>query len=252
MANIKVVLEYDGTDFHGWQVQPRLRTIQGELQRAVRLVSGVKTTVTGAGRTDSGVHARAQVANFKTNVSMKTTDWVRALNHYLPEDVAILSASRVHERFNSRYSATGKVYEYRILNVRTLHPLRRNFIWNIFQTLDIRRMRTAARFLVGRHDFSSFRVGPHIRKNRNFRSDSMCHIQSLKIRQSGEEIVFFIQGNRFLQQMVRTIVGTLVEIGRGKISPIEIREIIKKKDRRFAGPTAPARGLCLEKVSYRK
>ncbi|HSG04784.1 MAG TPA: tRNA pseudouridine(38-40) synthase TruA, partial [Nitrospiria bacterium] len=203
------------------------------------------------GRTDSGVHAKAQVANFRTVSPMRAREWAQALNHFLPEDLAVLRAASVSPRFHARFSAIGKVYRYRILNRRIPNPLNRRFVWMFFQELDLRRMRAAARYLLGRHDFSSFRVGPPQTDSMNSARHPFCRIKELKIKKTGDEIAFLVQGDRFLRQMVRTMVGTLVEIGRGKENPSAMKRILEKKDRRSAGPTAPSRGLCLEKVLYR-
>lgn len=248
--HIKLVLEYDGTNFSGWQKQPAFRTVQGELEKAIINVSGIPSRVTGAGRTDTGVHARGQVANFKTNSRLSPQDWIQALNHYLPQDLVVLSARRVTAVFHARFSAVGKTYTYRISNNKIPSALGRDYVWQYYPPLNIRAMRAGTRFIQGRHDFSSFQVDRSGKIKKGGSPSAVCTLREVKISLRGSRVIFTFTGNRFLQHMVRSIVGTLLEVGRGRIKPREISEIIKKKDRKFAGPTVPARGLCLERVLY--
>lgn len=249
-VNIKLLLEYDGTHFYGWQKQPGLRTVQGVLENAVFKCSGKQTGIIGAGRTDTGVHARGQVANFKTSARLSPSEWVRALNHALPGDLAVLSARKVSSGFHSRYSATGKTYRYEVLNRQEPMAIGKAFVWEFYQPLNIRAMKAAARLITGRHDFSSFQVDRRGKLKKGGSGNAVCTLREVRISAKGKRLTFTFTGNRFLQQMVRSIVGTLIEVGRGKIKPGEISEILKKKDRRFAGPTVPARGLCLDKVMF--
>lgn len=249
-ANIKLVVEYDGTKFSGWQRQPELRTVQGELEKAIFKISGRKIGVIAAGRTDTGVHALGQVANFKTNSRLSPLEWIRALNHYLPNDLVVHSARKVSDRFHARYSATEKTYTYKVLNRRIPAAIGRAFLWEVYPSLNIRAMKAGARLITGRHDFSSFQVDRTGKIKKGGSGVSICTLKEVRISSKGDLVTFTITGNRFLQHMVRSIVGTLLEVGRGKIKPATISEILIKKDRRFAGPTVPARGLCLEKVKF--
>jgi tRNA pseudouridine38-40 synthase len=269
MPNIKLVIEYDGSRYHGWQRQPNLPTIQGALETALATIAKQRPTVIGAGRTDAGVHAEGQVANFNVNARLSSSAWMRALNSLLPEDIVIVSAQKVSSRFHARFSAVGKIYRYRILNRRYPPAIGRQYIWTVFSPLDIRRMKSASKLLMGKHDFSSFMSGgpcgeggtgssdaprapalARAKPDARFRSP-VCTIRRLDLVRKRDEIIVTIEADRFLQQMVRTIVGTLVEVGRGRLSPREIPLLLEKKDRRFGGPTAPAQGLCLEKIFYK-
>jgi tRNA pseudouridine38-40 synthase len=246
MSNLKLTLEYDGTHYHGWQRQPSLSTIQGILEEAVRKVAGEKVTVIGAGRTDAGVHALGQVANFKTKASLKPDAWQRALNSVLPEDIVVRQAEKVPERFHARYDATGKIYQYRILNRSFRSAILRKHQWVVYPSLKPVRMRVAARHLLGRHDFSAFQAGPVSDRKRS----TICTVKKLTPACNGDEIFITIEADRFLHQMIRMIVGTLVEVGKGKRNPIDIRMILNSKDQSRAGQTAPPRGLFLMTVKY--
>jgi tRNA pseudouridine38-40 synthase len=249
MPNIKLVVEYDGSRYHGWQRQPNLPTVQGALESAVAAIARQRPAVIGAGRTDAGVHAEAQVANFKVDARLSSGAWMRALNSLLPEDIVIVGAQKVSSRFHARYSALGKIYRYRILNRRFPPAIGRQYVWTVYSPLDIRRMKSAAKILLGKHDFSSFQGSAKEARLYSTRT-AICNIRRLDVAQIKEEIVITVEADRFLQQMVRTIVGTLVEIGRGRRNPREMAFLLQKKDRRFGGPTAPAHGLCLVKVYY--
>lgn len=242
MANYKLVLSYDGTDFCGWQRQTEKRTVQGELERALAKITATRIRVTGSGRTDAGVHARGQVANFKADLSLKNPELLRALNSLLPDDVKILTVRRAAPDFDSRKSARAKVYEYRIFNSRRVSPfvLRYVLYWPAF--LDIGRMAEAASLFVREADFSAFSSNRLLRPERRV-------IRS-EIKKRGPEIIYTVEANGFLRYMVRTIVGTLLEVGRGKMEAGEVETIFKAGDRSLAGPTAPARGLCLVRVVY--
>lgn len=244
MANIKLVLEYDGYRYHGWQRQPNLPTIQGTIEDAILKITQRRVTVIGSGRTDAGVHAEGQVANFITKARLRPDEWTRALNSLLPDDVVVLSAQKVSDRFHARSSAIGKVYRYRILNRPHPPAIGRQYVWTVYSPLNLNRMRAAAKGLLGRHDFSAFRgSGPSTRT-------AVCHIRHLDWVQRQQELVMTIEADHFLQQMVRTIVGTLVEVGKGRRHPRELEELVQKKDRRFSGPTAPPQGLSLIRVIY--
>jgi tRNA pseudouridine38-40 synthase len=252
MPNIKLVIEYDGSRYHGWQRQPNLPTIQGALETALATIAKQRPTVIGAGRTDAGVHAQGQVANFNVNARLPSDAWMRALNSLLPEDIVVVSAQKVSSRFHARFSAVGKIYRYRILNRRYSPAIGRQYIWTVYNPLDIRRMKSAAKHLLGKHDFRSFRGSdPSEGRARGKKKSAVCHIRRLDLAKRHDHLVITIEADRFLQQMVRTIVGTLVEVGKGRLSPREIPLLLEKKDRRFGGPTAPPQGLCLVKVFYK-
>ncbi|MBI3595936.1 MAG: tRNA pseudouridine(38-40) synthase TruA [Nitrospirae bacterium] len=251
MPNIKLVIEYDGSRYHGWQRQPGLPTVQGALEAAVATIAQQRPTVIGAGRTDAGVHAQGQVANFKINARLTSAAWMRALNSLLPEDIVIVSAQKVSSRFHSRFSAVGKIYRYRILNRRYPPAIGRQYVWTVYSALDIRRMKSAAQVLLGKHDFSSFKgANPSEDRTKGKKRSAVCHLRRLDLVKRYDDLVITIEADRFLQQMVRTIVGTLVEVGRGRRGPREMSILLQKKDRRFSGPTAPAQGLCLVEVKY--
>ena len=246
MPNIKLTLEYDGTRYHGWQRQPAEATIQGVLEENLKRITGEKITVIGAGRTDAGVHAEGQAANFKTRARLSPLAWQKALNSLLPEDIVVRKAEPVSERFHARYSATGKIYRYHILNHPHRIAIRRQYQWVVYPTLNLSKMRAALRTLCGRHDFSAFQAGPVMKPTRS----SICTIKRLSLSKTHDEILFTMEADRFLHQMARTIVGTVVEVGRGKRSPSEVMDILQSKDRSRAGQTAPPQGLFLIEVQY--
>jgi tRNA pseudouridine38-40 synthase len=251
MPNIRLVIEYDGARYHGWQRQPNCPTIQGVIEEAVSIISKKRVTVVGSGRTDAGVHAEGQVANFKTKARLLPDDWRRALNSLLPKDIVIRGAQAVPDRFHSRFSAVRKIYRYRIINRGYSPAIGRQYVWTVYSRLNLGRMKTAARLLVGRHDFSSFQGSdPSRSRSRPSRRTAICRIRRLDLRRKNQEMIITIEADRFLQRMVRTIVGTLVEVGRGRRNPAEMKRLIQKKDRRSGGPTAPPQGLCLVKVIY--
>lgn len=245
MRNIKLTLEYDGENYHGWQRQPQVTTIQGMIEEALAKVLQEKMNLIGAGRTDAGVHARGQVANFKTKSNIPLKNLKAALNGLLPEDIVVRHAVQVPDDFHARYDAKSKSYCYTILNSPLPSPFYRKYAYFFPHPLDTAAMKRAAKFLVGRHDFSSFRGagmtrGNHIRK-----------VKRLRISTEKELIRLDMEADGFLYNMVRIIAGTLLEAGRGKMVAGEVRRILRAKDRRQAGPTLPARGLCLVKVKYR-
>jgi len=252
MPNFQLVLEYDGTRYHGWQRQPKLPTVQGAVEEAVAIVARKRIPVHGAGRTDAGVHAEGQVGHFKTKSRLPPDAWQRALNSLLPEDIVVRSVRVVPDRFHARFSAIGKVYRYRIINRRYAPAIGRQYVWTVYSPLNLRRMRSAASSLIGRHDFSSFQGSDPSRKRSGQKmGTAICRVGRIELRQRRDEIDITIAADRFLQQMIRAIVGTLVEIGRGKRPPGDMKAILQRKDRRVGGPTAPPMGLCLLKVRYR-
>jgi len=245
MRNIKLLIEYDGTNYLGWQVQPKGPTIQGILEERLGLLTGEKTRLFGSGRTDSGVHAIGQVAHFKTESSMETHRMQRALNSLLPPDIVIQKMEEVEESFHARKHSKSKVYEYRILNRDLRSVFHRGYVWHIPQRLDFKEMGKATQYLIGEYDFSSFRsVGSPTRT-------TVRKVTRAEWKRGRSGLVRFeIEANGFLKQMVRAIIGTLIEVGKGKMSAVEFRRILESKERSKAGPTAPAHGLFLKEVKY--
>jgi tRNA pseudouridine38-40 synthase len=245
MRNIKLLIEYDGTNYQGWQVQPKGPTIQGILEKKLGLLTGEPIQLFGSGRTDSGVHALGQVAHFKTQSQMDIHTIQRALNSLLPHDIAIQRVEEVDEGFHARKHSKSKVYEYRILNRNLRSVFHRGYVWYIPQKLNLAEMKKATQSLVGEHDFSAFRtVGTPTRT-------TVRRVIRAEWKRGRDGLIRFeIEGNGFLKQMVRSIIGTLVEIGKGRMKAAEIRKILNSKDRKEAGPTAPAQGLFLKEVKY--
>jgi len=242
MKNYKLVLAYDGTDFRGWQRQPVGRTVQGVLEDAVHKITGKRTVVHGAGRTDAGVHALGQAAGFRGAFKLSDEVLLRALNAVLPEDVRIFSLEEAPPEFHARRSACSKLYRYRIARAPQPSPLDRRFVLHWPYPLKVGKMRQAAGLFVRTADFSAFS------SNRD-RSPIRTVTRSELVR-AGHEIVYSIEAAGFLRYMVRTIVGTLLEVGRGRIAPEQVEEIFRREDRSLAGPTAAAKGLTLVRVDY--
>lgn len=245
MRTIKLTIEYDGTNYQGWQVQPKGPTIQGVLEETIRKITNEAVRLVGSGRTDAGVHAFGQVAHFKTNSKISLQSMQRALNSLLPKDIVIRKVEEVNEDFHARKSCKSKVYEYWILNQNLRSVFHHHYAWHIPQTLNLQEMKEATQYLIGQHDFSSFRsVGTPTR------TATREVIRAEWRREKGGLLRFEIEATGFLKQMVRAMVGTLVEVGRGKITPLEFRKILESKDRKKAGPTAPAHGLYLKEIKY--
>ncbi|MDH3504722.1 MAG: tRNA pseudouridine(38-40) synthase TruA [Nitrospirota bacterium] len=244
MYTIKLTIEYDGTAYAGWQRQPNQPTIQAALETALTRITQQHISVIAAGRTDAGVHARGQVASFQSDKSIPIHKWKLAINSALPHDISVVSSERAPDSFHARYSAKEKLYEYRI----SRHPARpaidRHRVWHLPYELDAQAIRHAMSGLVGRHDFTSFqgRLASTL--------DPMCDVSHISLTSDLMTMSIQMQANRFLKQMVRTIVGTLTEVGRHKRSPDSIRDILQAKDRRAAGETAPPQGLYLLHVLY--
>ena len=245
MRNIRLLIEYDGINYQGWQVQPKGQTVQGVIEEKLARITGETIHVISSGRTDSGVHAFGQVANFKTKSQLDIGSIQRALNSLLPSDIVIQSVDEVEEGFDARKESKSKVYEYRILNRELRSAFHHKYAWHVPQKLDLEKMKEATRLLIGEHDFSSFRsVGSATRTG-------VRTVIRAEWKRSREGFIRFeIEANGFLKQMVRTIVGTLVEVGKGKISSQDFLKILESKDRKKAGATAPAYGLFLKEVKY--
>jgi len=244
MRNIKLTIEYDGTAYHGWQSQDNAVTVQDKLEETISRLTGEKVKVIGASRTDQGVHALGQTANFHTESRIPAEKFAYALNALLPDDIAIKKSEEVPIGFHSRYSATGKKYLYKIYNSRYPSALLRNRAYHVYCPLDLALMQKAAGFFTGTHDFSAFMATGSNAKT------TVRSIDVLSLEKSGDIITIEIKGNGFLYNMVRIIAGTLVEVGFGKIRPDDIPGIIEEGDRRKAGRTAPPHGLYLAEVYY--
>jgi len=260
VRNIRLTISYDGTDFHGWQRQPGLQTVQGSIESALAKVTGLKVTVWGSGRTDAGVHAANQVANFKTTSPIPCENLVKALNHLLPPSVRMKQAAEAEPTFHARYSARAKTYRYRIHLAPVASPFIGRFVYHYPYPLDHGRMSEAAELLKGEHDFTSFAaVDAHTDEGPMSESGQGSPLgqkvrtlftSKMLWRPKPSILIYEACGNGFLQHMVRNIAGTLIEVGRGKIAPRKMAQILKARDRTLAGPTAPAQGLCLWKVEY--
>jgi tRNA pseudouridine38-40 synthase len=244
MRTLKLVLEYDGSHYCGWQVQGDAPTIQGALEQALAKILGERVRVDGAGRTDAKVHAVGQVASFRSAWQLPVEALQRALNSLLPRDVAILEVHDAPPDFHARFSALGKVYAYRILNRPVRSPVRWRYVWHVPQPLNLQAMAVATTYLQGTHDFASFQAaGSAVRTTART-------LTELTVTQEGEEIVVRGTATGFLRHMMRNIVGTLVEVGRGARAPADVQRILEARDRRLAGVTAPPQGLYLVQVLY--
>ena len=244
MRNIKLIIEYDGTNYCGWQRQKNGVSVQEAIEKVLEKILRENAKLTGAGRTDSGVHAKGQAANFRTSSRLAPERIKNALNANLPSDISIKSVKGVKEGFNAQFDAKSKIYRYLICNSKDRSPFLGRYSVNFDYTLDIPSMRKAAKALLGRHDFSSFKSLHSSAKT------SVRNLKGLTIRKKGIWISIDVEADGFLYNMVRAIVGTLVEIGRGKVPVRMIEKILNGRNRSFAGPTLPAKGLTLMKVKY--
>ncbi len=244
MRNIRLTISYEGTRYSGWQFQKNALSIQEVIQGAIGRITGERVNLVGSGRTDAGVHAAAQVANFKTRSKIPRKNLQLALNSALPKDIVITRIEEAGAKFNSQHDAKSKLYRYTIYNDDFIDPFLRRYAAKCFFKLNVSLMRRAAGALVGRHDFRSFQA-----KDGEER-DSVRTISYIKIEKSGHIVYIYIEANGFLYNMARKVAGTLVEIGRGKVRADAVKNILAKKDGRRSGPTMPAKGLCLVKVRY--
>jgi tRNA pseudouridine38-40 synthase len=244
--NIKLVIAYDGTDFHGWQRQGDLRTVQHTVEQALQRVVRHPVDVVGASRTDSGVHAQGQVAHLITECSLPVGNLRRAVNQRLPDDAAVAHADVQPAGFHSTRDARSKLYRYRIHNdpARPVERMAARYVWHVWYELDTDRLRAAAAHMTGTHDFAGFAA------QGSPRSSTVRTVRRVGIRRRYSELLIDVEGDGFLYNQVRAMVGTLVEIGRGHWPPERVLEILETRDRGLAGPTAPARGLCLQWVRY--
>ena len=246
MRNIKLTIEYDGKDFNGWQKQPNKLNIQGEIERAIYNITKEEVDLIASGRTDAGVHAFGQIANFKTNSNISIEKMAIAINSQLKNSIVVKKAEEVDERFHSRYNAKRKTYRYVINNTEYGSAIYRNLEYHFPIKLNVEKMQEAAKYFEGEHDFKAFKSSGTSGKN------SVRTIYKAEVRTDGERILIELTGNGFLYNMVRIISGTLLDVGLGKIEPSEIEDIINSKDRNRAGKTLPAHGLYLVKVNYEK
>lgn len=244
MSTYKLTLEYDGTRYAGWQNQPNQSTVQQAIEQALAQITQIHIPIIAAGRTDAGVHAKGQVISFQSDKPLSPYEWIRALNGLLPPDISVQQAVEVPDTFHARYSALGKIYEYRILRAPHRSALDRYRLWHVPQALDLEAMKEAVTYFLGTHDYSSFQNSPTDTKN------PICTLKTFTVEQEDTLIRLQVEANRFLKQMVRSIVGTLGEVGLGKRQPSDIKQILEAVDRRAAGKTAPPQGLYLVKVLY--
>ncbi|MGN1269691.1 MAG: tRNA pseudouridine(38-40) synthase TruA [Clostridia bacterium] len=245
MRNIKLTIEYDGKDFNGWQKQPNRLNIQGEIEKAIQAITGEEVELIGSGRTDAGVHAFAQVANFKINSNFPIEKMATAINSQLKQSIRIQKAEEVSEDFHSRYHCHKKTYMYIIDNSEQGTAIYRNLSYHISQPLNIEKMQKAAIYIVGEHDFSCFKSSGTSSKS------SVRTIYEAKVLKEQERVIIKLTGNGFLYNMVRIIAGTLVDVGLEKIQPEELENIINSKNRQKAGKTLPPQGLFLASVEYK-
>ena len=244
MRNIKLIIEYDGSKFGGWQKQTTKLNIQGEIEQAIKEITGEEIELTASGRTDAGVHSLGQVANFKTNSEIEIDKIPYAINSKLKKSIVIKSAEEVEENFHARYNCKGKKYKYIINNSEQGTAIYRGLECHIPQKLDIEKMQKAIKYFEGEHDFKGFRASGTSSKS------SVRTIYKAEVKQEGEKITIELTGNGFMYNMVRIISGTIVDVGLGKVMPEEIPQLIASKDREKAGKTLPPYGLYLVEVYY--
>jgi tRNA pseudouridine38-40 synthase len=244
MRCIRMTVAYDGTAYHGWQEQPGQRTVQGTLVERLAGILGERPPLEGAARTDSGVHALGQVAAFVTEHSIEVPRLHAALNSRLPPDIAVTEMGEAPPGFRPSVEAVGKHYRYRLYRSPYKPVFEARFVWHWYRPLEVEPMREAARHLVGRHDFKSFEG------RGSQREDTVRDVTRIDILEAGPELHFEVEGNRFLYRMVRNLVGTLAEVGRGHRPTAWVAEVLAAQDRTAAGPTAPPQGLCLVEVRF--
>jgi tRNA pseudouridine38-40 synthase len=243
---IVLVVEYDGTNYCGFQFQVNAPTIQDEIEKALLKLTGERTRVVGTSRTDAGVHAKGQVVSFKTNSILKSDNFIRGLNYYLPQDIAVKAAYKVNNRFNVQREAISREYQYYILNSRTRSPIKQGWTYLVNQSLDIETMDQASQLLIGEHDFASFVT--EISQS-NIKS-TVRIVYKVGVEKRRELVVYSVIANSFLPHQVRNTVGTLIRVGLGKISIKDFQTIIEEKKPGLAGLTVPAKGLFLMQVNY--
>ncbi|MEA4965674.1 MAG: tRNA pseudouridine(38-40) synthase TruA [Oscillospiraceae bacterium] len=245
MTNYKITLAYDGSRYSGWQKQGNTQnTIQGKLEKVLSAMFGCPIEAQGSGRTDAGVHAAAQVASFHADTGATPEAVCRYLRAYLPQDIGVLSVETADERFHARLSATGKTYRYRVWNTEVPNVFERKYLYVLPERLDAAAMEACLPYFLGEHDFRAFCSNPELKKS------SVRTITEMKLERLGPELRLTVSGSGFLYNMVRLMMGTMLEVGRGKRKPGEIPAILESGDRRLSGPMAPACGLCMMEVRY--
>ena len=244
-TKIVLIMEYDGTRYHGFQLQANAPTIQDKIEDALWKLTGERSRVMAASRTDAGVHARGQVVSFRTKSSLPSPTFIKGLNYYLPRDIAVKAAFRVSDSFNVRRDAISREYNYYILNSPTRSPIRRGFAYLVPGYLDIEAMNQACQALIGRHDFASFATCIEVGIKGTIRN-----VYKAEMEKDGDMVTFNMVANSFLPHQVRNTVGALIKVGQGKMTIDEFHSIVEAKRPGLAGPTAPAYGLCLMRVNY--
>lgn len=245
MRNFKILIQYEGTKYQGWQRQESTtNTIQGKLEAILSKMMGTSVQVDGSGRTDAGVHAYGQVANFKLETTMQPAQIMDYINRYLPEDIGVIQITEVPERFHSRLNAVGKTYRYRIWNSDMPCVFERRYVYELPDKLDIEAMREASSYFLGKHDFKAFT------SNKKSKKSTVRTIEAIELERRGEEIVLTYKGDGFLYHMIRILTGTLIEVGLGQRKPEEMERLIASGTRDRTGALAPAKGLALMEVRY--
>ncbi len=245
LKNYKITIEYDGSAYHGWQRQYDLPTIQDEIEKALMTMTGKKLSLIGSGRTDAGVHAFGQVANFHCDTSLNPEVFQKGLNSLIPNDIVITDCKQVHEKFHARYDVISKIYYYRILNRVIPAAIFRQYAWHVPKKLNLEDMRNALGYIIGTHDFKAFEGAGSPRAN-----TTRCVVNADLVEKKDGHLVFKIEGDGFLRFMVRNIIGTLLDVGLEKMTTNDFKKIFESKDRNLAGATAPAHGLFLKQVKY--
>lgn len=244
MKNYKLLIAYDGSRYYGWQRQPDQNTIQGKLESVLSVMCGKEVEVIGAGRTDAGVHAKGMTANVNLETESTPEEIRDYLNRYLPEDIAVLEVREASLRFHARYNAIGKTYQYTCYDGEVKSVFDRKYYTRLEEKPELALMGAAADVLIGQHDFHNFCVNPRMKKS------TVRLVDRIDIRREGDYIRFLFHGTGFLQNMVRIMVGTLLEVGCGRMTVDQVKEALENTERQKAGPTAPAQGLCLMSVDY--
>lgn len=246
MRNFRIVLQYEGTRYQGWQKQDTTdNTIQGKLEALLEKMCAKPVEIIGSGRTDAGVHARAQIANFKIDTEMSSEEIMEYMNTYLPEDIAVVKIAEAAERFHSRLNATGKTYEYRVINSKIPHVFDRKYTFMVEEALNVEAMKTAAEKLTGTHDYKAFT------STKKGKKSSVRTVTKIEIKEyPDDEIRFTFEGDGFLYHMVRIMTGTLLEVGKGTLKPEDMERILESGLREKAGPLVPGKGLTLLEVRY--
>lgn len=250
IKNVLMTIEYDGTGFSGWQIQPESRTVQGELQKALKKICGQDIKLDGTSRTDAGVHALGQRASFKGDFGIPVEKLAYVMNNMLPGDIKIKEVKEMPLDFHARFDAKGKKYIYKIMNCAEKDVFKRNFYYYFDKPLDLDKMKAAAGYLVGTHDFASFMAMGSTPQQTTVRTIYSYEVESFAKADGAEEILLEVKGDGFLYNMVRIMTGTIVEAGMGKIKPEDVTDIILAKDRSRAGRTAPPQGLYLGEIYY--